>query len=66
MKIDDIKQTLMTYKRCQRCLGSGEIGVDVLGRFERAGPVPDDAKSFHVSSCWDCGGLGVKAEIIHD
>lgn len=66
MKIEDIKQTLMTYKKCQRCAGSGEIGVDILGRFERAGPVPEDAKGFHVTSCRDCGGLGVVMEVIHD
>lgn len=45
-------------EECIRCQGSGEIGVDVRGRFERAGPVPDDAKGFAIATCPSCMGMG--------
>ena len=45
-------------EECRRCQGSGEIGVDIRGRFERAGPVPDDAKGFAIATCPTCKGTG--------
>lgn len=45
-------------EECRRCQGSGEIGVDICCRFERAGPVPDDAKGYHIATCPDCHGMG--------
>ena len=47
---------------CRRCQGSGEIGVHITGRFERAGPVPDDTKSFAIATCPTCHGMGYVEE----
>ena len=48
---------------CRRCQGSGELGIDVRGRFEKAGPVPDDAKGFAIATCWNCKGTGYIEEV---
>ena len=45
-------------EECHRCNGSGEIGVDICGRFECAGPIRDDAKNVHITTCPDCLGCG--------
>jgi len=49
---------LLYVEECIRCQGSGEIGVDVRCRFERAGPVPDDAKGLAIATCPSCMGMG--------
>jgi DnaJ-class molecular chaperone len=50
----------MTKIKCDRCNGSGEIGVStrlgVMG--EKPGPVPDDARGYFSRDCPDCGGEG--------
>lgn len=52
-----LDNTIANYNCC-RCQGSGEIGVDIRGRFERAGPVPDDAKGYAIATCPACKGTG--------
>lgn len=44
---------------CERCNGSGEIGVRASDlRGERPGPVPDDARGWARFVCPACGGTG--------
>lgn len=45
-------------QECPRCQGSGEIGIHITLLFERAGPVPEDSKSYHATTCPDCHGAG--------
>ena len=51
---------------CDRCAGSGELGV--RNRFscayEAPGPVPEDARGWYAIDCPDCGGEGER--IIYD
>jgi hypothetical protein len=49
----------MTYLKCERCNGSGEIGVRMRGSVEAPGPVPDDARGWRALNCPDCGGEGM-------
>jgi hypothetical protein len=44
--------------KCERCAGSGEIGVKTRGTREAPGPVPDDARGWAAVSCPDCRGKG--------
>ncbi len=44
---------------CERCNGSGEIGVKTRGTREAPGPVPDDARGWVAMTCPDCRGKGV-------
>ena len=50
--------TMTTLLRCDRCNGSGEIGVRMGGTREAPGPVPEDARGWRASSCPSCGGEG--------
>jgi DnaJ-class molecular chaperone len=43
---------------CERCHGSGEIGVKMRGSRETPGPVPDDARGWVAMTCPDCRGKG--------
>lgn len=44
---------------CERCNGSGEIGVrSATGRGEAPGPVPEDARGWTECACPDCLGAG--------
>jgi len=46
-------------KRCERCNGSGEIGVrSATLRREVPGPVPEDARGWASFECPDCRGKG--------
>ena len=49
---------------CERCHGSGEIGV--RNRFtmsrEAPGPVPEDARGWVALKCPDCRGSGTVSE----
>ena len=48
----------MAYHHCERCNGSGEIGIAMRGTREVPGPVPEDARRFRADDCPDCGGTG--------
>ena len=48
----------MPKRKCERCNGSGEIGVKTRGAREAPGPVPDDARDWNARACPDCGGTG--------
>ncbi len=44
---------------CERCRGSGTIGVRSLtGRGETPGPVPEEARGWRELDCPDCHGKG--------
>lgn len=44
---------------CERCNGSGEIGVRTRGTREAPGPVPDDARDWYARTCPYCKGVGM-------
>ena len=43
---------------CERCHGSGEIGIKIGGLREAPGPVPEDARGWVAVRCPDCRGKG--------
>ena len=43
---------------CERCNGSGALGVTRWGRREIPGPVPEDSRRFYEISCPTCHGSG--------
>ena len=45
---------------CERCHGSGEVGVKLTnGRLrETPGPIPDDVRGVVAMKCRDCNGKG--------
>ncbi len=53
---------------CQRCNGSGEIGVGtrLWSTKEAPGQVPDDARGWTAKTCPDCHGSGVIAVDLND
>lgn len=53
-----IEQEDEEVEECSRRRGSGEIGVDIRGRFDVPGPVPDDTRRFAIATCPHCRGMG--------
>lgn len=47
---------------CERCVGSGEIGLrnNFHPSYVGPGPVPDDARGVFAARCDECRGTGVR------
>ena len=45
-------------RKCERCNGSGEIGVRIVSGREVPGPVPEDSNKYVSAACPDCGEIG--------
>ena len=49
-----------THSECERCNGSGIIGLRArTGTYVAPGPVPEDARGFIEATCDVCRGSGV-------